>query len=243
MNGIYIQIHKVTEHSEFHSTHWYHCFRKKMEWKLYPSTQANEHVRFHLYTYNHEMHAKIMLISVFTLMREIVRKRLKWILYRCNSVALLTLDLYHYLQYSFSSCAATCENVPSGKCGQRRPRPAWASAQSVQDLHWSLTESLDTTECMNWAQRPGWCFTHAQADLNLRMFEGTFSFDMAHMAPNVFFYIFIWTWFVSFDFDLNFCALLAVCLTYRGPVLKYINSLNCWHFLHVLVSKPLLDEW
>ena len=45
--------------------------------------------------------------------------------------------------------ATPCENVSSGICGQWRPRSACASAQSVQDLYCPLTESLDTTECMN----------------------------------------------------------------------------------------------
>ena len=41
----------------------------------------------------------------------------------------------------------------------------------------TLTESFDTTECMNGEQRPGRYFENAQVDLNLRilcMFEGTF---------------------------------------------------------------------
>ena len=40
-----------------------------------------------------------------------------------------------------------------------------------------LTESLDTTECMNEEQRPGWYFEHAQDDMNLHilcMFECIF---------------------------------------------------------------------
>ena len=36
------------------------------------------------------------------------------------------------------------------------------SAQSDQDLHCPLTESLDTTECMNREQRPGWYCAHVQ---------------------------------------------------------------------------------
>ena len=68
--------------------------------------------------------------------------------------------------------------MSSGICGQRRPRSACASAQSDQDLHSPLT---DTTKCMNREQRPGLYFAHAQADLNLRMFEGTFSVDAKHI--------------------------------------------------------------
>ena len=44
--------------------------------------------------------------------------------------------------------AAPCENVSSDICGQRRPRSACASAQSDQDLRCSLTETLDTIECI-----------------------------------------------------------------------------------------------
>ena len=46
---------------------------------------------------------------------------------------------------------APCENVSTGICGQRRPR----SAQSDQGLCCPLTESVDTTECINGEQRPG----------------------------------------------------------------------------------------
>ena len=57
--------------------------------------------------------------------------------------------------------AAPCENVSSGICGQRRPRSACASAQSDQGLRFPQTESVDTIECMNREQRPGWYFAHA----------------------------------------------------------------------------------
>ena len=57
-------------------------------------------------------------------------------------------------------------------------------AQSDQGLHCPLTESLDTTECLNGEQRPGQYFAHAQADLNLHilcMFEGTFLLVADHI--------------------------------------------------------------
>ena len=57
--------------------------------------------------------------------------------------------------------ADLCENVSSGICGQRRPRSTCASAQSDQSLHCQLTESLDTTECMNGEQSLGSYFAHA----------------------------------------------------------------------------------
>ena len=47
---------------------------------------------------------------------------------------------------------APCENVSSAICRRRRPRSACASAQSDQDLHWPLTESLDTTKYMKRAK-------------------------------------------------------------------------------------------
>ena len=64
--------------------------------------------------------------------------------------------------------AAPCENVSLSTCGQLRPRSACASAQSAQVLHCPLTESLDTTECMNGEQMPGSYFSHAQDDVNLQ---------------------------------------------------------------------------
>ena len=58
-----------------------------------------------------------------------------------------------------------------------------ASTQSDQGLNSPLTESLDTTECMNGEQRPGFYFSRAHDNLNrcfLRMFESTFPLDSAH---------------------------------------------------------------
>ena len=61
--------------------------------------------------------------------------------------------------------------------------------QSDQGLHCMLTESLDTTECMDGEQDlPGTC-VYAQDDLNLSilcMLEGTFSLDAAHLTHNPF---------------------------------------------------------
>ena len=48
--------------------------------------------------------------------------------------------------------ATPWENVSPGICGERRPRSACASAQSGQGVYCPLTESLDTTECMNGEQ-------------------------------------------------------------------------------------------
>ena len=77
--------------------------------------------------------------------------------------------------------AAPCENVTLGKCGQRRPRSACASAQSDQGLHCPLTESWDTIKCFNGDQMSGWDFaymyTYMQDDVNphiMRMFHGIF---------------------------------------------------------------------
>ena len=77
--------------------------------------------------------------------------------------------------YCSVSWAASCENVSPGICAQRRARSACASAQSDQGLHCPLTESLNTTECMNGAQRTGRNF--AQDDVNLlflHVLEGNF---------------------------------------------------------------------
>ena len=65
--------------------------------------------------------------------------------------------------------SVSCENVSSGICGQWRPRSDSASALSDLGLHCPLTESLDTTECMNGDKRPSWYFAHAQDDQNLRI--------------------------------------------------------------------------
>ena len=50
--------------------------------------------------------------------------------------------------------------------GQQNSRSDCAVAQSDQDLHCPLTESLDTAEYMNGEQSPGCNFAHAQDDLN-----------------------------------------------------------------------------
>ena len=75
--------------------------------------------------------------------------------------------------FSFSTApsikiwAAPCESVSSGECGQQGPWSDCASAQSDQGLYCPLSESMDTTECMNGEQRPRWYFAQAQDDLNL----------------------------------------------------------------------------
>ena len=61
--------------------------------------------------------------------------------------------------------------------GQWKPWSDCTSVQSDQGLHYPLTKSLNTTECMNGEQKPGWCSAHWLADLNLCnlcMFSGTF---------------------------------------------------------------------
>ena len=60
----------------------------------------------------------------------------------------VSLDIAEYTR------AAPSKNMSSGICGQRRPRSACASAQADQGLHCLLTESLDTTKCMNGEQQP-----------------------------------------------------------------------------------------
>ena len=55
--------------------------------------------------------------------------------------------------------AAPCEKVSSAICGQQRPRLVCAPTQSDQSRHCGLTETLDTTECMNGEQRPADTFS------------------------------------------------------------------------------------
>ena len=71
-----------------------------------------------------------------------------------------------------------------GICGQRRPRSACASAQADHGLRCPLTESLDTTECINGEQSPD-DFVFAWVELNLcilRMLEDTFLLGTAHIV-------------------------------------------------------------
>ena len=63
-------------------------------------------------------------------------------------------NYYMSLQKDNVIRAAPCENVPSGICGQRRPRSDCADVQSDLGLPCPLTKSLDTTECMNGEKRP-----------------------------------------------------------------------------------------
>ena len=51
--------------------------------------------------------------------------------------------------------AATYKNLPSGICGQRRPKSACVSVQSPKGLYCPLSETLDTTIRMNEEQKPG----------------------------------------------------------------------------------------
>ena len=81
--------------------------------------------------------------------------------------------------------AAPSENVSSGSCGQQRSRSAYTSSQSDQSPYCPLTQSLNTTECMNGEERPGCYFGYAHDDLNLyifQMFKDTLSLDAAHMV-------------------------------------------------------------
>ena len=85
---------------------------------------------------------------------------------------LFYLNLYVSWFYSFVfiNWVATCKNVSLGKCRQWRSRSDCTSVQSDQGLHCLPTESLNTTECMNREQRPGWYVAHAQNDLHLCIF-------------------------------------------------------------------------
>ena len=74
-----------------------------------------------------------------------------------------------------------CKKRLFGHIRTAKAQISCASNQSDQGIHCPLAESLDTTECMNGEQRPGLDFKHAQDDLNPRMFEETFSLDVAHL--------------------------------------------------------------
>ena len=81
--------------------------------------------------------------------------------------------------------ATPCESVSSGMCGQRRPRSACASAQADQGLRCPLTDSLDTTECINREQRPDETLRMRGMNLNLcilRMLEDSFSLGEVHLS-------------------------------------------------------------
>ena len=64
--------------------------------------------------------------------------------------------------------AGPCENMSLGICRQQRPRSDCTFVQSDLGLHCLPTESLDTTECMNGEQRPGWYFAHYDLNQNQR---------------------------------------------------------------------------
>ena len=80
--------------------------------------------------------------------------------------------------------ATPCEKVSPSMFEEQRPRSDCASAQSDQGLRCPQTKSLDTKECFNGKQKPGWDFAHVQDGVNphiLRMFEDTFSHDVANI--------------------------------------------------------------
>ena len=70
--------------------------------------------------------------------------------------------------------------------GYMRPTKAQSSLhiRAVwQRLHCPLKETLDTTECMNGQQRPGWYVAYVQGDVNpliLHILEGMFSLNEAN---------------------------------------------------------------
>ena len=74
-------------------------------------------------------------------------------------------------QYQMKMCL-------KGMRRQQRPRSDCADAQSDQGLCCLLPESLDTIECINGEQRPGWDIVHAHDCLDLCilcMLEGFFT--------------------------------------------------------------------
>ena len=110
----------------------------------------------------------------------IVSVKLQYIIY----VVLFFFSFFHWKIWKFHSCRLNnlhqcfciilpmpCKNVSGNMLG------ICASAQFDQDLNYLLTESLDTTECMNGEQRLRWYFAHVQNDMNLHIlhrFKGLF---------------------------------------------------------------------
>ena len=164
------------------------------------------------------------------------------------------LRVFIYLIYLFFFYwVAPYETVSSDICGQRRPRSACASAQSDQGLHCPLTESLDTAECMNGKQRPGWYFAHAQDDQNLRiyrMFGGTFSLDTALV-------ICLYTWHTHIRTNTRMhsvrnCLIFhTFCFVFRKMIFNLLSSwpklpwcISCYPIMPVtlpLKTKQYID--
>ena len=73
------------------------------------------------------------------------------VLYRGCGVLLLVLIKSYLPGYRITipTGAAPCGNMFLGICGQWRQRSACESTQSDQGLHYMLTESIDTIECIN----------------------------------------------------------------------------------------------
>ena len=103
--------------------------------------------------YSFELHRQVDEIQISTdnicLYKEVARE------YTCNLKTTELLDcallgvcvvIRSTTAVLISIRAAPCGNVSSCICGQRRPRSAYASAQSDQDIHCPLPVSLDTIE-------------------------------------------------------------------------------------------------
>ena len=141
------------------------------------------------------------------------------------------------------------ENVSSVISGQRRSRSDCASAQSDQGLRRPQTESLDTIECFNGEQMPGWDFAHVQDYVNLHFFfffflcskAPFFSLDAAHIIKTN-----LWRWYyitIKFFTSLILYGLLFREIYDRLMVKRtYYNGLrdNGLEFLWDIATFPVL---
>ena len=107
--------------------------------------------------------------------------------YSCWSVSLLVwLKLFmdgaaRVLSIKKHNWTAPSENGPMGhaRTAKASDRAVW-SGPSL-----SANRIIDTMECINGEQRPGWDLAHAQDDMNLhilRMLKGSFSLGEAQLA-------------------------------------------------------------
>ena len=95
-----------------------------------------------------------------------------------------------------------------------RIRAVWSG------LHWSLTESLDTTECMIEEQRLEWDLAPSQdgSPHILRMLKGTFSLDAAHYNNvHIAQMTYQCQWGISYACFFNHIGMLPTSFTELGP--------------------------
>ena len=135
--------------------------------------------------------------------------------------------------------------MSSGIYGERRPRSPCASARADQGLRYPLTESLDTTECTNGEQWPGWYDAHAQGNLNLRILRISKAlFCMTRPIFIIFldfYYISYKTWEITGACFNSHSARLKVSKLTQKIVITSYNHIHQirWGFL---VGKPTVSQ-